>query len=89
MKPHKFFGQKTTRLVKQINYPPGNRPNRQDFKNQFIENGAIYIIKYKIFMKTKVRLSGKIGLYEMPKQLSVDIDSIEDLKLANYFLKTK
>ena len=86
---HKFFWQKTNRFVKPINYSPGNRPNRQDFKNQFVENGAIYIIKYKIFMKTKVRLSGKIGLYEMPEQLSVDIDSIEDLKLANYFLKTK
>ena len=84
---HKFFWKKINSFVKPVNYSPKNRPNRQNFTDQFIENGSIYIIKYKIFMKTKSRLSGKIGLYEMPETLSVEIDTLEDLKLANYFLK--
>ena len=70
-----------------INYSPKNRPNRQNFTNQFIENGSIYIIKSKLFKKTKSRLSGKIGLYEMPESLSIEIDSTDDLKLATHFLK--
>ena len=31
-------------------------------------------------MKYKCRISGHIGLYEMPRQRSFEIDSYEDLK---------
>ena len=84
---HKFFWKKNNSSVKPINYSPKNRPNRQNFTDQFIENGSIYIIKSKIFKKTKSRLSGKIGLYEMPESSSIEIDSFNDLELANNLLK--
>ena len=66
-----------------INYNPQARPNRQDFDNQFIENGAIYITKYSSFKKSKCRISGKIGFFEMPQELSIDIDTKLDLLQAN------
>ncbi len=62
-----------------INFNPQKRPNRQEFTNQFIENGAIYISKYSAFKKSKCRVSGKIGFFEMAKELSVDIDTQLDL----------
>ena len=65
------------------------RPNRQIMRNQFCENGAIYITKYLAFKKTKSRLSGKIGLYEMPEYLSLQIDSKFDLFLIEQILKKK
>jgi len=74
-------------VVAPINYDPKKRPNRQDFHNQFIENGAIYITKYLAFKKSKCRISGKIGLFEMAKELSIDIDTKLDLLQADQKIK--
>lgn len=71
-----------------INYNPQNRPRRQNFQNQFIENGAIYITKYSKFQKSKCRISGKIGFYKMSKKISLDIDTVEDLKKAEKVLQS-
>jgi len=84
---HKFFWEKNNLYVKPLNYSPKKRPNRQNFTNQVVENGSIYIIKYEVFKKTKCRISGKIGLYQMPELLSVEIDTPDDLLLASYILK--
>lgn len=72
-----------------MNHAPKKRPNRQQMNDQFIENGAIYITKYDAFKKSKCRISGKIGLFEMPKELSIDIDSKSDLIHAYKILNKK
>ena len=56
-------------------------------KKQFIENGAIYITKFLLFKKTNCRISGNIGLYEMPEKCSIQIDSKFDLLFADQILK--
>lgn len=84
---HHFFWKYKNRQVIPINYNPRNRPNRQQFNNQFIENGAIYITKYETFKKSKCRVSGKIGLYEMSAELSVDIDTRDDFEKATQIMK--
>jgi CMP-N-acetylneuraminic acid synthetase len=77
---HHFFWEKKGNIVIPKNYNPEKRPNRQDKKFQFIENGAIYITNTDLFKKNKSRLFGKIGIYEMPENLSLDLDTKEDLK---------
>ena len=92
-----FSGYKTHHLIWKIkgkfssptNYNLLDRPNRQQMKNQFVENGAIYITKYSLFEKNKCRISGKIGLYEMPEELSIQIDSKFDLIVAEQFIKKR
>ena len=42
-----------------------------------------------VFLKSKSRISGKIGFYTMPLENSYNIDSHDDLKLIQRFLKTK
>lgn len=86
---HYFLWNKRNDLFHPINYNLKERPNRQIMRNQFCENGAIYITKYLAFKKTKSRLSGKIGLYEMPEYLSLQIDSKFDLFLIEQILKRK
>lgn len=86
---HKFIWKKLNDVVKPMNYNPSNRPNRQDITNEFIENGAIYITNYKSFQKTHCRISGRIGLYIMLEELSLDIDSLSDLFLAEQLLHKK
>lgn len=70
-----------------INYDPKKRPNRQDMKNNVIENGAIYITKNSLFKKTKCRISGKIGIHIMPEEYSIQIDQKSDLMIAEQILK--
>lgn len=73
--------------INPINYDPQRRPNRQEMKNQLIENGAIYITNYKFFKKSHCRIGGQIGYYEMPEDLSIDVDEFSDLKNAEKMIK--
>mgnify|MGYP000509996169 CR=1 FL=1 len=57
--------------------------------NQFIENGAIYITKNKLFNKTNCRVSGKIGVFEMSEDSSLQIDSTYDILFAEQILKMR
>ena len=79
---HKFLWKAKDSVAYPINYDPKKRPNRQEMKDQFIENGAIYITKNELFEKSKCRISGRIGLYQMSEELSIEIDSHHDLSLA-------
>ena len=84
---HYLFWRKFKSFVVPINYEPSKRPNRQKMMNQFIENGAIYITKYSLFKKTRCRISGKIGFYKMPEELSIQIDNEYDLLFAEQVME--
>ena len=60
------------------NYDVFNRPRRQDFDGLLVENGAIYMTTKDAFISSKNRVSGKIGLVEMPEETLVEIDSLSD-----------
>lgn len=53
---------------------------RQELPKTFRANGAIYIIKTADFMKNFSLLTKKTIHFEMSKENSLDIDTIEDLK---------
>jgi CMP-N,N'-diacetyllegionaminic acid synthase len=59
---------------------------RQNMEKRYRENGAIYITSKEKLLESKSRVSGKIGLYEMPKNRSFEIDSPEDLAYINRHL---
>jgi N-acylneuraminate cytidylyltransferase len=60
------------------NYDFRNRPRRQDFVGELMENGAFYINTVGNILKDKNRLSCKIGIYEMPEYTSAEIDEPDD-----------
>lgn len=60
------------------NYDYKNRPRRQDFPGVFMENGAFYINSVGNIRRNKNRLSGKIGIYEMPEYTATEIDEPDD-----------
>ncbi len=86
---HYFLWKLKENKLFSVNHNPKNRPNRQQMNDQFIENGAIYITKYDAFKKSHCRISGKIGLYIMSQELSIDIDTKFDLLKVNNFLKNQ
>jgi len=79
---HYLLWKRKNNTVFPINYSPQKRPNRQNMKTYVIENGAIYITKNQLFQKTKCRISGKIGAYLMPEELSIQIDRMYDVIMA-------
>jgi len=62
-----------------LNYDYKNRPMRQKKEKNYIETGALYAFKIKGFIKYKNRIFGKIGIIEVPKKRSIDIDERKDL----------
>lgn len=61
-----------------LNYDFQNRPRRQNFEGMFMENGAFYINTVKNILDSQNRLSGKIGIYEMPEYTATEIDEPDD-----------
>lgn len=64
------------------NYDYNQRPRRQDFSGTLMETGAFYINTVKNIKKSQNRLSGKIGIYEMPEYTGVELDSEWDWIIA-------
>ena len=60
------------------NYDYKNRPRRQNFDGMLMENGAFYINTVKNIKTLGNRLSGKIGIYEMPEYTAAEIDEPDD-----------
>jgi len=54
---------------------------RQDLAKTYMPNGAIYIVKVSSFQNNKSLLTDKCIPYVMSEENSVDIDSMEDVKL--------
>lgn len=86
-KTQKFMWAKE-KFFYSLNYNYKNRPMRQKKKCNYIESGAFYAFKVKEFMKYKNRLFGKIGVFEMPEERSIDIDVPKDFDhVSNYISK--
>ena len=49
---------------------------------EYAENGAIYVTNIEIFNKYRCRLGGKIGFHVMPKERSLEIDTMMDFFLV-------
>lgn len=78
---HFIWSKKNKKLNANYNYK--KRPRRQNIEKKYLENGSFYIFNAEKFLKFKNRLFGKIGLYEMKKINSFQIDESDDIKLFN------
>ncbi len=76
------------RLIKPIFKDDFITSNRQKFEATFYPNGAIYIFNASIFLKNKkIPIKNSLA-YEMSKNNSHDIDSLDDYKLAKKLSKS-
>lgn len=60
------------------NYDYKNRPRRQNFAGELMENGAFYINSVRNIVSSGNRLSGRIGFYVMPEYTATEIDEPDD-----------
>ncbi len=63
--------------------------NRQDEKEAFYPNGAIYVFNYEFLRKKRYYFSSNSYAYIIPMNRSVDIDTIDDFKYAEYLMKQR
>jgi CMP-N,N'-diacetyllegionaminic acid synthase len=62
--------------------------NRQDIKPTYYPNGAIYVFNSEL-IKSGEYYSDKTFAYIMPRDRSVDIDVLDDFKLAEFLMDKK
>ena len=81
---HLFFWEEKESFIKP---KYSNRPRRQDMQPQFSETGSIYVTKFKNFLDSGIRLSGKTKPVICEDSESVDVDSTFDLEFVNFLVK--
>jgi N-acylneuraminate cytidylyltransferase len=54
---------------------------------QYAENGSIYVFRPEGLLSSGNRLSGKIALYKMDEDATLDIDSMVDMQIAEALLQ--
>lgn len=68
-------------------YDVANRQRRQDMGDQYEENGSIYVFTIDHWGSMGNRAGGKVGLYVMPGQTRIQIDSLSDLDLVRHMMQ--
>jgi len=72
-----------------INHDKYYRPRRQDRDPQFVETGAVYVMRVPGFLQARHRFFGKIALYHMPLERRLEIDHPIDLQIAEVILRER
>ncbi len=65
-----------------VNHDKAVRLRRQDREPEFMENGAVYVMKTEGFLCHKHRFFGKTVLHGVPEWQGFEIDSEEDWEIA-------
>lgn len=78
---HKYLDESQ----KFINIFPEDIKNRQDFRASYYPNGAIFVFSFDL-IKRKQYYSDNSFAYIMPRNCSVDIDTLEDFEYAEFLL---
>lgn len=64
--------------------------NKQSFEKFYVVNGAIYVTKTDVIIKENTDLpENRVRLYPMPRERSIDIDTMFDFKLAESIIKVR
>lgn len=67
-------------------YPDKIKKRSQELVSTYRINGACAFIKIDVFLRSKSLFLDQIGAYIMPPSRSVDIDTLNDFKYAEYLI---
>ncbi|QKF91987.1 acylneuraminate cytidylyltransferase family protein [Campylobacter sp. CCUG 57310] len=62
--------------------------NRQENKKSYFPNGAVFVFDYKLIKQGKYYDDNSYA-YIMPRNRSVDVDTLEDFRYVEFLLQTK
>ena len=66
-----------------VNHDYTVRLPRQQLPIEYVETGSLFALDVTGFKQSKHRFFGKIGIYEIPAERSIDVDTPADLAIAN------
>jgi len=89
VRQHRFVWKEEDGYAYPVNHKLLDRPRRQDWDGMLVENGAFIITSKKALERSKSRLSGTVGLYEMPEETYLEIDSMDDLIMIERLLEAR
>lgn len=70
-----------------VNHNKTKRLLRQERENQFLETGAIYVMKAKPFMHYKHRFFGRTAMHVVPAERCFEIDEPIDLNVVDILMR--
>jgi len=70
-----------------VNFDQGIRPLYKDREPQFLETGALYVLRTQGFKEAGHRLFGRTALYEMPSDRCFTIDDSVDFQIAEVLMR--
>ena len=69
-----------------VNHDKRVRPLRQERDLQYLETGAVYVMRTKGFKEAGHRFFGKTAMYVMPPERCLEIDDPIDLRIAEVLM---
>ncbi len=66
-----------------VNHDYTVRLPRQQLPIEYVETGSLFALDVTGFKQSKHRFFGKMGIYEIPADRSIDVDTPADLAIAN------
>lgn len=69
-----------------LNHDKAVRPLRQEREPQFLETGAVYVMRTEGFLAARHRFFGRTAMYEMPCKRVLEIDEPTDFETAERLL---
>jgi len=72
-----------------INHNKRIRPLRQQREPQFLETGAVYVMRTQGFKAARHRFFGKTAMYVMPPERCLEIDDPVDLRIAEVLMRER
>jgi N-acylneuraminate cytidylyltransferase len=70
-----------------LNHDRRFRPLRQEREPQYLETGAVYVMRVPGFLQAKHRFFGKTALHIMPSERRLEIDDPVDFEIAGVLLQ--
>jgi N-acylneuraminate cytidylyltransferase len=72
-----------------VNHDKRVRPLRQERDLQYLETGAVYVMRTKGFKEARHRFFGKTAMYVMPPERCLEIDEPVQLAIAEFLLSAR
>jgi N-acylneuraminate cytidylyltransferase len=82
-----LWGYDKSNEVIAINHNKYIRPRRQDRDPQYVETGAVYVMRTEGLIQARHRFFGKIAMYHMPIERRLEIDDPVDMEVAEVLLR--
>lgn len=86
---HRFIWRVDNGLAIGVNHDTTKRLRRQDREPEYVETGAVYVMRIPGFLKARHRFFGKTVMHVVPAERSMEIDEPADLKVAESFLRDR